>query len=66
MSIEISKKSKELISEHITSIISDRLKVLECNHIWTDYGHGYKCNKCEYYTGQWGDLNKLIKNEIID
>lgn len=35
----------------------------KCKHLWTEFGFGYECDNCGYYTGMNGDLNKLIEKQ---
>lgn len=36
----------------------------QCDHKWEEYALGYQCNKCDYYTGQNEELNKIIEKEL--
>ena len=45
----------------------DKLKLhVDCEHEWVEHGFGYKCTKCDYYTGMWDELNELIKDTYIN
>lgn len=43
--------------------ITNTLKHMACDHVWFHYGHGYKCQKCDWYTGLNTKLNKLIEKQ---
>lgn len=33
----------------------------DCKHIWQSHGFGFKCLKCDFYTGNHSDWNERIK-----
>lgn len=39
-------------------------KQIECDHKFYIYGFGYKCDKCECYTGTWNEINIVIKKNL--
>ena len=50
---------------YIAKEINEQIKALSeqmiCSHEWYYYAVGFKCAKCDYYTGYDNELNKLIK-----
>ena len=55
--------SKEQI-EYICNEVNEVAKYVLCSndgHDWEAHGHGYKCTKCDFYTGTHSELNKLIR-----
>ena len=36
---------------------------LECDHEFVEYGLGYKCNKCDLYTGTNSEFNSEIEKK---
>ena len=41
------------------------LRQCNCDHNWQEYGHGYKCTLCDYYTGLNEDVNRLINKDKV-
>ena len=52
--------SKQL-SKELQEIVKLYLKQITCTHKWEQYGHGYKCLRCEYYTGYQPKLINMIE-----
>jgi hypothetical protein len=40
--------------------IQHAIKYSMCYHVWEKHGFGYRCKKCDYYTGM-SDLTQIIK-----
>lgn len=36
-------------------------KSMYCKHKWEEFRDGYKCKKCDFYTGISGEINNLIE-----
>lgn len=51
------------LSERIASNVNNFLIIQKCDHEWQEYGYGYKCEKCNHYTGM-SELTKIIKAEL--
>lgn len=59
-----SQKIKLHIKQKNQCII-DFLRVeMRCKHEWIKWGHGYKCEDCDYYTGMDKTLNQLINKSL--
>ena len=54
-------KIKDYITKQNIMLIKGYLSEINCKHKWQEYGGGYKCLKCNYYTGLNDTLNNLIK-----
>jgi hypothetical protein len=63
MKINSSNKSNLIVRMQLDKIVKAKMIQMECIHDWQEYGHGYNCSKCQYYTGQNKDLNEIIRNE---
>lgn len=68
---ELIKKSNDVYSfilEHIRRINARTIKILSdqiiCEHKWEEFGHGYKCAKCNFYSGDDSELNYAIEKVI--
>lgn len=51
------------LSERLESDFNNFIVKQKCDHIWEEYGHGYKCNNCNHYSGD-SELTRLIKLEL--
>jgi len=54
-------KIKLYITEQNIKQISNLTKQIMCKHQWKKNGFGYKCFKCNWYTGLDENLNIMIK-----
>lgn len=58
----------DLIAQHIKERNERLMKAMQveidCNHKWDEYGHGYKCSECGFYTGMNATLNRLIDESL--
>lgn len=52
--------SRNIVNKN-NKLIQNLQKEITCDHSWYKYGYGYKCYKCELYTGLNEGLNSLIK-----
>ena len=59
----MSNKSSLLVRIKLQKRVDDLKIKIDCDHDWQEYGHGYKCTKCNYYTGLDQEINDIIKNE---
>ena len=55
---------KQYIAERFYAEMQEGLEEVMCDHTWNKYGHGYQCDRCEYYTGDNSDLNSLIEKYL--
>ena len=52
---------QKYLSLKIAVDITDLLTTLNCNHKWIKYGHGFKCENCNTYTGYHDSINNAIQ-----
>lgn len=67
MTVGNRKKIKSIIHKRFQIELYKFLAAAEsvhCKHEWYKYGFGYKCDKCNFYSGTNNTLNKLIESEI--
>lgn len=57
-------RAKKLINQNIYYQILNLELVRDCKHDFKPYGYGFKCNKCQHYTGQSEEINKHIKAHL--
>lgn len=54
----------DTINKYLLSSFSQQINkmlfIISCEHSFEEYGHGFKCPKCHYYTGTNKDLNNII------
>lgn len=55
------KKSDRLIAIRLRNRICELKIIISCNHEWTAYGGGYKCNICDHFTGGHEQINHAIE-----
>jgi len=58
------KMSTDVVNNIISTKIKELSLFIDCDHKWRSGGHGYVCTECDYYTGQEGVLNQVIKLEL--
>ena len=56
--------SKDYIKEKLQPNVEKLIEQQNCNHDFYEYGYGYTCRKCKYYTGLNHKLNDIIKKEL--
>jgi len=53
------------LSKRLKAEFDEYLIKSQCEHLWKDYGHGFKCDLCQHYTGMNESVNKEIRNEML-
>lgn len=58
------EKFRDKISKYIKKQNEKSFKRMQkenlCVHKWSEYGYGFKCSRCNYYTGTNDVLNNFI------
>jgi hypothetical protein len=54
----------DYIIERSMSSIAYFLRQAQCKHEWHKHGFGYKCDKCDYYSGMDQEINKMIEKQL--
>lgn len=49
-----------ILNINLRRIIKEKTNQLKCNHLFEEFGLGFKCSKCKFYTGTWTEANEII------
>lgn len=52
--------------KHLFSTMKSDINTAFCDHRFSEYGHGWKCTRCDEYTGMDKELNDILLNLEID
>ena len=58
------KTSRLVLKNRLVLNVTKLIDQIACEHSWESLGHGYKCPRCNFYTGGDSELNGLITNEL--
>jgi hypothetical protein len=56
--------ANDIILKKCMDSIAYSIKIATCDHAWYSFGFGYRCHKCDHYTGMDTELNLKIKAQL--